>query len=325
VASFLTEGCTLSEDHATVDPRPRRPIRSGDALLVGVLFIGLLAGLVVVTWGQPVDSRLGLGAFAGLVLLVAICLGIAFARSRRSEARYRMLVERVSDAVLVADASGRLLDANAAACSLLGYTRLEILGQPVPDLGLPAASPGWASRPGKADADGAGFSEGVACRRDGSLMTVEVRPGRLPDGSFYTIVRDVTARKAAEAERDRFAAAVEQTRDIVHDLNNLLGTVRGYTELTHGAAHPGDEVHSFTAEVLKASDRARILTHRLLSFARFEWRFPSSERGGEGPTASSATQASGPPGVLSVRLIDEDPPVRVPGADYLVGSTPPTT
>src|SRR5258708_18075260 len=37
------------------------------------------------------------------------------------------LLEHVTDAVLVADLDGRIIDANLAACSLLGYERQELL------------------------------------------------------------------------------------------------------------------------------------------------------------------------------------------------------
>src|SRR5207237_3169079 len=48
-------------------------------------------------------------------------------RLAASERRYRQLVDAAAEAILVADPKGRLIEANEAACALLGYTRDELL------------------------------------------------------------------------------------------------------------------------------------------------------------------------------------------------------
>ena len=51
-----------------------------------------------------------------------------------SEARYRIVIEQNADGILVSDASGRYVEANAALCRMLGYTRQEILDLYTPSL-----------------------------------------------------------------------------------------------------------------------------------------------------------------------------------------------
>src|SRR3712207_4987694 len=94
----------------------------------------------------------------GLVLLLATAvvtgrLGAAV-RKRAGEARYRGLFEGVAEALLVADVQDRYVDANPAACDLLGYTREELLTLHAPDVladGRPweGAEPGSRARRGR--------------------------------------------------------------------------------------------------------------------------------------------------------------------------------
>ncbi|MEY2514202.1 MAG: hypothetical protein QOJ89_1560 [bacterium] len=56
---------------------------------------------------------------------------------RSSERRTRLIVDSARDGFISTDAQGRVLDVNAAAVSLLGRPREELLGVPFQDLGIP--------------------------------------------------------------------------------------------------------------------------------------------------------------------------------------------
>src|SRR5471030_506723 len=57
--------------------------------------------------------------------------------SRQGEARFRAIIETTLDGMLIADDSGRYLDANPAACALLGMKRESIIGRRVEDFADP--------------------------------------------------------------------------------------------------------------------------------------------------------------------------------------------
>jgi two-component system, sensor histidine kinase and response regulator len=93
-----------------------------------------------------------------------------------SEGRYRQLFEAESDAVLLFDnESGRVLEANAAACALYGYapdelltvTDLELSAEPEQTLAL---SRGAAAREGKAIT----IARRIHRRKDGFEFPVEI-------------------------------------------------------------------------------------------------------------------------------------------------------
>jgi PAS domain S-box-containing protein len=61
---------------------------------------------------------------------------------RSSERRTRLIVDSARDGFISTDALGRVLDVNAAAESLLGRSREELLGRPFQELGVPPADHG---------------------------------------------------------------------------------------------------------------------------------------------------------------------------------------
>lgn len=117
---------------------------------------------------------------------------------RRSEERYRDLIERAPDGVFIADLEGRYTDVNGAGCRLLGYTREEIIGKTILDLIPPADAERLRRskrrmRQGVADVD-----EWTLRRKDGSYVAVEVNAQILPDGRWQGFVRDLTKRRRME-------------------------------------------------------------------------------------------------------------------------------
>jgi len=117
---------------------------------------------------------------------------------RRSEERYRSLVEQTADGILLADANGRYLDVNPAGCEMLGYSFGEITMMGITDVIHPddiALLPAEIAR----FADGStARSEWRFVRKDGTEFHGEIVGRQLPDGRLQGILRDVTERKAAE-------------------------------------------------------------------------------------------------------------------------------
>ena len=149
------------------------------------------------------------------------------------EQTLRNIVEAARDGILVVDADGRIRIVNAQVERLFGYARDELIGELVEAL-VPedshtaharhraAYDQHPATRPMGASLDLRGL------RKDGSEFPVEISlspmPG--PDGLLViAIVRDVTAQKESEAERQQLLGAVEAqlVRDAVaRDLHDKI-------------------------------------------------------------------------------------------------------
>ena len=80
--------------------------------------------------------------FSARELLSSVAAQLQMARMRReaheafraSEAHHRLLFEQTADGIVVADGAGRYVDVNAAACTMLGYSRQEVLARSIPDV-----------------------------------------------------------------------------------------------------------------------------------------------------------------------------------------------
>jgi PAS domain S-box-containing protein len=133
-----------------------------------------------------------------------------------SERRYRLLFEGNPLPMLVYDLdSARFLAVNAAAVEQYGWSREELLGMSVADLALPG------------DPHLAEFLAGLGQprpsvvhvglrrqrRRDGSVIDVDMTSLEVPFAgrtARLTLARNVSAERAATAERERLQAAVER-------------------------------------------------------------------------------------------------------------------
>jgi PAS domain S-box-containing protein len=153
---------------------------------------------------------------------------------RDSERRYRGLFEAESDAVLVVDReSGQIVDANAAALMLYGYSREEMMSLQASDV---SAQPEETRR--SIAAGGTHVPVRMHRRRDGTVFPVEI------SGSYFSwagrevhvaAIRDITARRREEALRRQdgerlraLAARLETEREserarVAREMHDELG------------------------------------------------------------------------------------------------------
>ncbi len=113
---------------------------------------------------------------------------------------YEAIFAAVSDAILVADADGRYIDANPAAERLLGYTRDELLRMRVTD--VVAYEPTWTDAEySRYREEGQWRGELVLRRKDGATVPVEARASVVDLAQaqlFVSAVRDLSAERLAE-------------------------------------------------------------------------------------------------------------------------------
>jgi two-component system, cell cycle sensor histidine kinase and response regulator CckA len=135
---------------------------------------------------------------------------------RRSEAKYRMLMEQASDGICITDGHF-ILDVNTRGCEMLGYEREELIGLEIAKLN---DNEDLGNAPLRLDEIYAGktlVSERALRHRDGTLLQVEMSAKALEDGRIQAIVRDITERKSAE----------EALRSSWRQYDELLNSVEG--------------------------------------------------------------------------------------------------
>jgi PAS domain S-box-containing protein len=199
--------------------------------------------------------------------------------ARASEGRYRGLLEAAPDAMVVVDQLGKIVLLNARAEAQFGYSRDELLGQPVTAI-IPE---GFAERlvaddlRSAADALAQQIGTGIelaALRRDGTGFPIEIMlsPLENSDGILVTAaIRDISVRKALETQlflAQKMEAVGHLAAGIAHDFNNLLTAIHGFGELLGRSLPDGDPRRADLGEILRAADRASELTRQLVAFSR---------------------------------------------------------
>jgi len=232
--------------------------------------------------------------FGGERYALSVARDVTASREReralmRSEARLRATVEAAFDCVIGMDGEGRIVEFNAAAERCFGHRREDVLGQLLADVIIPERHRDAHARGLKHfHVSGRGpmvgrLVETTALRADGQEMPVElaISVAAVPEGSIFVgHLRDISARRAAEAERLALEAQLRQaqkmeaigqlTGGIAHDFNNILTSVIGYLVLGQERAESLQDATLVRqlGQAHLAAQRARDLIAQMLTFAR---------------------------------------------------------
>ncbi|WP_292989286.1 PAS domain S-box protein [Nitrosomonas sp.] len=209
-------------------------------------------------------------AFMVLAPLLALLSGIityydmrrrqAEANARSSEARFRGLLELAPDGIVITDRSGRITMVNAQTEKWFGYTKNELIGQPIEKLvperfraTHPAHRQNYLANP-VVRPMGAGL-ELYGRRSDDSEFPVEISlsPLKTNQGLLVTsIIRDITARKQAEEMQEQIRIRYEKL------VNNLpVGVYRNKPDKIGKFL----EVNQAMVDIFEAESIEQLLAH----------------------------------------------------------------
>jgi two-component system cell cycle sensor histidine kinase/response regulator CckA len=196
---------------------------------------------------------------------------------RRSEARYRSLVESAVYGIGRVSQSGRFLDVNPALVSLLGYGSAEEV------LALYPRQDVFAD-PAENERLMGEFRQGLRLsnvevrwkRKDGHPIMVQLSGCAVAQSDeaepvIEIIVEDVTERRVLEdqfRQAQKMEAVGRLAGGVAHDFNNLLLIIRGYTEVLLENSDRNSPLHPKIEAIQQAADRATSLTRQLLAFSR---------------------------------------------------------
>jgi PAS domain S-box-containing protein len=204
---------------------------------------------------------------------------------RRSEERFRLLVQAVTDyAIYMIDRDGIVTNWNIGAQRIKGYAPEEIIGQHFSVFYTPDdRARGEPQRAlDSAVASGSCEREGWRVRKSGEVFWANVVVDPIRDDSgeiigFAKVTRDLTEPREAQAALDAAREALFQSQKIealgqltggvAHDFNNLLTAVLGSLELVRRQVTDERQL-GLIDNAIKGASRGVSLTQRMLSFAR---------------------------------------------------------
>ncbi|MCD6585639.1 MAG: PAS domain S-box protein [Desulfobacteraceae bacterium] len=197
---------------------------------------------------------------------------------RKSEKKYRDILENIDDGYFEVDITGKFTFFNDIMCKTLGYSRDDLIGtnnreyldkknaeqifqafNTVYQTGMPTKA-----------------LEYQYIKKDGSKGFVEMVVSLITDSNnegigFRGIARDITDRKQLEAQLQQ-ARKMESigtlAGGIAHDFNNLLYMITGNAELALEGIPQWNPAHDNLKEIKDAGMRAAGIVKQLLSFSR---------------------------------------------------------
>jgi PAS domain S-box-containing protein len=204
----------------------------------------------------------------------------AEAARQEIEARYRKLFECAPDGIGICDPHGVYLDVNASMCRMLGYSRSELVGRSPADVVAPAevqhVEPAFGEIKRASDDH---QREWLLCRKDGSTFPAEVISTVMPDGNLLGMIRDISERKVAEAEREKRhqAEAADRVKSaflatMSHELRTPLNSIIGFTGiLLQGLAGPLNPEQGKQLDMVRNSARHLLaLVNDVLDISKIE-------------------------------------------------------
>jgi PAS domain S-box-containing protein len=217
------------------------------------------------------------------IQLLAKSLSREAAEHRKSDERYRLLVENAPDAIVSLDREGRFTSLNSFCEKLTGWPRIEWIGRPFLPLvhadDLPRVQESFAHALIGMKTP---MIELRVLSKSGEfvLMEFSVTPqleGREVQG-VLAIGRDISARHQAERAQAALELQVRRAQKmeaigrlaggIAHDFNNFLSVIMancGLARMDLVACHPAVER---LEQIDLASKRAAGLVHQILTFSR---------------------------------------------------------
>ncbi|HED09874.1 MAG TPA: PAS domain S-box protein [Caldithrix abyssi] len=185
-----------------------------------------------------------------------------------------------TDAVLITDLEGKIIEVNQAFCDLFGWEHDEVIGKTPGILRAPQTSDSFYERMWQAiETKGEWKGEIVNKRKDGSLITVllSITP-IIEDGQkvgYMSIDIDLTEQirlKQRAEHAERLAVIGKMAAKIAHEIRNPLASISLNAEILDDELKAEEmdrqEGHTLLKAIISEVDRLTHLTHDYLQFSK---------------------------------------------------------
>ncbi len=200
-------------------------------------------------------------------------------RLRRSEQKFRAIINHAGEAVFLLDDRGQVREWNKAAEQLFGKSRRQVMQKPFAnlELGLELDLPGI-------------FNDVQRVRRSLTYELQLSRPGAGPqilsttfsfiapgagafaekEGNYVVIARDITSEKQLEtrmSETEKLAGIGQLAAGIAHQLNTPLGSILLSAQMLEEDIDNEDDAEDIR-RIIRQTEQCRGIIKGLLNFAR---------------------------------------------------------
>jgi len=197
---------------------------------------------------------------------------------RKSEEKYRTILESIGEGYYELDVAENFTFFNDSLCKIYGYPEDELMGTNIRKYADPeTAKRGFQAFNRVYTTDGSlGDFEWEVLKKDGSTAYAEASITLMRDAEghaagFRGIIRDVTERKRLGAqlqEAQKMEVIYTLAEGIAHQFNNASATVTGNIELLKMGLPHGRKIEEYIEPIKSSAHQMAHLTSQLLTYAR---------------------------------------------------------
>lgn len=195
---------------------------------------------------------------------------------KKSEQKYRSLIENAEDIIFTVDRQGNFLSINSYGTKLLGRTRDEIIGHHVTDIfSLPSAETLLSTiHEVFAIKKGRQVTHLIRCGEQDFWMNTNLRRLLDQEDNIYAVLgisRNITDRKKMEEQSyytEKLASMGTLAAGVAHEINNPLAIILGFTDMLIDKTDTRSEMYDMLKTIENQGVKAKKVVDNLLAFVR---------------------------------------------------------
>ncbi len=196
---------------------------------------------------------------------------------KKSEQRYKSLVENAEDIIFTVDCDGCFLSINNNGAKFFNKTPEDIIGRNMSEIFLWPGGEAMltAVKEVVESKQGEQITHPVKIAEQEYWLNTNFRRLLDEDGNIYAVLgisRNITDRKKIEESSyhtEKLASMGTLAAGVAHEINNPLGIILGFSDLLLEKAKPDSEEADILKTIAKHGLRAKRVVENLLSFARY--------------------------------------------------------